>query len=481
MKEILQPGMHPDADLLSAFAEGAANALEREQMLAHLAGCAECREVVFLMQGQEETEAPAAKAAERRRWTWLMPAGLAGAALACGLAMVAYVRTHSAANHGAREIAGQSALVQAPIAPRSEAPTGTDNGQTAVEGDRLSVVKKGESQAAGQGTGGGIGTGASQKEQARGAEAGAVQGTVGSAVQMGVVAGAIASGKTTGAMVQAPAGPASKPQQASTPQQSQPAAAENAPVQLSGRNPAAPQDLAAGNAAFVLRAAPVLRIERGRGPDDGMSTVNGRVTDPTGATVAGAAVMLRNAEGKTFETTSGADGSFNLGAVPPGHYDLSVMARGFEQYRQAMDLKARDMAMLDMPLTVAAASQTVSVQAGAPMPQTSSPSVSSVQATDQAAELPSGLTAQTKVTVGKHVVSLDSAGALFVSRNAGKSWKKVKPQWEGRIVKIEAARAGSDLNMQPNAGTENAQTVFQATTDSGAVWTSQDGTHWHAQ
>ena len=95
MKENLQPGMHPDADELSIFAEGAANAREREQMIAHLAECANCRSVVFLLQGTAEPEP--AVSGSRWEWPWrrwLTPAGLTAAALACGLATVVYVRAH---------------------------------------------------------------------------------------------------------------------------------------------------------------------------------------------------------------------------------------------------------------------------------------------------------------------------------------------------------------------------------------------------
>jgi hypothetical protein len=42
------PGDHPDADLLTGFAEGSLLAREREAVMAHLAGCAECREVLSL-------------------------------------------------------------------------------------------------------------------------------------------------------------------------------------------------------------------------------------------------------------------------------------------------------------------------------------------------------------------------------------------------------------------------------------------------
>jgi len=41
-------GPHPDADLLSAFAENALPEVERRHLLTHLADCRECREIVFL-------------------------------------------------------------------------------------------------------------------------------------------------------------------------------------------------------------------------------------------------------------------------------------------------------------------------------------------------------------------------------------------------------------------------------------------------
>ena len=56
-----QLGIHPDADQLSVFVEGAATSREHERMLAHLAECAECRKAVFFMQPQEEMQV-------HRRW-----------------------------------------------------------------------------------------------------------------------------------------------------------------------------------------------------------------------------------------------------------------------------------------------------------------------------------------------------------------------------------------------------------------------------
>ncbi len=102
MSRNLQPGIHPDADQLSVFVEGAATAREQERMLAHLAECGECRKAVFLMQPHEEPQ-PAAITPEKRwdwrgwTWRWLVPVGLPAAAVACGLiAVLIYIRPHGA-------------------------------------------------------------------------------------------------------------------------------------------------------------------------------------------------------------------------------------------------------------------------------------------------------------------------------------------------------------------------------------------------
>jgi hypothetical protein len=57
MNPILQPDVHPDAERLNAFAEQALPQPERAQIVAHLGGCARCRNVVFLAQAAAEGDA----------------------------------------------------------------------------------------------------------------------------------------------------------------------------------------------------------------------------------------------------------------------------------------------------------------------------------------------------------------------------------------------------------------------------------------
>ncbi len=57
MNPILQSDVHPDAESLNAFAERALPQPERAQIVAHLGGCAHCRQVVFLAQAAAQTDA----------------------------------------------------------------------------------------------------------------------------------------------------------------------------------------------------------------------------------------------------------------------------------------------------------------------------------------------------------------------------------------------------------------------------------------
>jgi hypothetical protein len=83
MSDLYQPGHHPDADQLSAFAEDALPAHERAQTLAHLAGCANCRMIVSLALPPIEDVPQLEPTPARRPWfygwnvAWLAGPGLA--------------------------------------------------------------------------------------------------------------------------------------------------------------------------------------------------------------------------------------------------------------------------------------------------------------------------------------------------------------------------------------------------------------------
>ena len=58
MNSTPQLAPHPDAELIGAFIENALPAPERDQLMAHLATCAHCRQIVYLAQDAMPAEAP---------------------------------------------------------------------------------------------------------------------------------------------------------------------------------------------------------------------------------------------------------------------------------------------------------------------------------------------------------------------------------------------------------------------------------------
>jgi Putative zinc-finger len=76
---MVQPDLHPDADVLNAFAERALPEAERGRVVAHMAGCVRCRDVVFLAQAAAQPElsheiAPARAANAEPRPGWFSAA-----------------------------------------------------------------------------------------------------------------------------------------------------------------------------------------------------------------------------------------------------------------------------------------------------------------------------------------------------------------------------------------------------------------------
>ena len=59
---------HPEADLLAAFAEGGLRGAERDQVLAHLSACADCREIVMLAQPEQAEASTVTEVAPTRTW-----------------------------------------------------------------------------------------------------------------------------------------------------------------------------------------------------------------------------------------------------------------------------------------------------------------------------------------------------------------------------------------------------------------------------
>jgi Carboxypeptidase regulatory-like domain len=96
-------------------------------------------------------------------------------------------------------------------------------------------------------------------------------------------------------------------------------------------------------------------------------SLRGQVTDPFGAVVVGASVVLVGAGGERKEATTNAEGRYAVSGLAPGRHTLSVTANNFTPYENAeVEIAAQGQTTLDVALTVAlTAAEEVTVTEGA--------------------------------------------------------------------------------------------------------------------
>ena len=110
------------------------------------------------------------------------------------------------------------------------------------------------------------------------------------------------------------------------------------------------------------------------------SQISGTVKDATGGVVVGAEITVTQTDtGVTRSATSDASGVYSLPSLPLGPYRMEVKKEGFTTYVQSgIVLQVASAPAIDPVLKVGAVSQTVQVEATAPMIETSSTGVGQV-------------------------------------------------------------------------------------------------------
>jgi uncharacterized membrane protein YgcG len=92
--------------------------------------------------------------------------------------------------------------------------------------------------------------------------------------------------------------------------------------------------------------------------------LHGQVTDPSGAAVPDATVVVTSSTGQTSTAKSGRDGSYDVKGLSPGIYTVKVDAKGFQESNSdAVQITAGQVQKLDLPLTIEEEHQKVEVQA----------------------------------------------------------------------------------------------------------------------
>ncbi|MGD0156346.1 MAG: carboxypeptidase-like regulatory domain-containing protein [Terracidiphilus sp.] len=124
---------------------------------------------------------------------------------------------------------------------------------------------------------------------------------------------------------------------------------------------------------LVCVACPIL----GQAPT---GSITGEIHDPTGASVAGAQLVLRDIATESLRSaTASRLGSYEFPQLSPGIYDLSVEARGFRQtVERHIVVNVGSAVHLDVTMPLGDVSETVTVDAEPPMIQPDKVSIGSI-------------------------------------------------------------------------------------------------------
>jgi hypothetical protein len=119
------------------------------------------------------------------------------------------------------------------------------------------------------------------------------------------------------------------------------------------------------------------------------ASLQGRVSDNTGAVVAKASVTATNTEtGLSRSATTDASGEYNIASLPVGNYKVEVKAGSFQPQSRTLQLKVGESATLDISLAPGQVEQQLTVTTEAPLIEPTRTSTDTVIEQQQIQNLP---------------------------------------------------------------------------------------------
>ena len=118
-------------------------------------------------------------------------------------------------------------------------------------------------------------------------------------------------------------------------------------------------------------------------------SIQGTVTDPSGAVVGGAKVTITDkTRGSVINTTTNSSGSYASGALVPGDYVVRVEAPGFKATQLPLNVQVNNTANGNLAMQVGQTSETVEVEASSVQVNTEQAEVQGVLTSQQIENLP---------------------------------------------------------------------------------------------
>lgn len=538
MNEISHFDLHPDAELLNAFAEHELAVAERDEVLAHLAGCARCREVVFLAHDATVAHVPEfAEPVEEFALAAPMAAAAAPARAEAVPDRDVVDKTRIPASASAKESAKEGWLVRWRSVPRIAWMGATAIAMTAV----VAVVMIAHRRIA------------PPQQMATGAQP---QSSVESLAAPSATAPAqTMSNAQLSAVPQAKAGKTPSP------------AVVTEAVKVAPGPPPLPQQLPVNGREFAalspIAPAPAGRSasgSAGRGSYSHVTSQGNAMEQAQSASTAGAmrvtpeiaahgagqsqpqqmrnqAANADSVDGAAHEAAgqgiySGVGGG-SVGGGVEGRVAAKTPQQSADEVNKVNQLNQADQAnhvdqanQANQTVAIGASSQTVTVDAATAnaMELQAAPPTVSVPPADRKTSglvmLPGGLPMVSTAEAGPTQVAVDAIGGVFVSHDFGKTWNRVKLQWKGHAAKVRLAQpamssdfakglgsmhgalsaerasgstsdnvsrqasgqvsgqTSADANEKRSDRASAAQGVFELVNDKNAVWTSSDGKTW---
>lgn len=117
--------------------------------------------------------------------------------------------------------------------------------------------------------------------------------------------------------------------------------------------------------------------------------ISGHVTDPTGAAIPGATVIIKSLDtGATYTSTTNGTGGYHTALLQPGTYSVTVSGTGFETASTTAHVSAGSIANGDVKMTLGKSSQTVTVTEAEPLLNTENADITTTFNTQQIMSLP---------------------------------------------------------------------------------------------
>jgi Carboxypeptidase regulatory-like domain/TonB dependent receptor len=132
--------------------------------------------------------------------------------------------------------------------------------------------------------------------------------------------------------------------------------------------------LAFTGALAVVLCSPILRAQ------STSASITGRVTDPSKALIVGAKVaVISSGTSFRYETATNGSGEYYLTNLPPGSYRIEIEKTDFKKLiKPNVFLHVQDALEINFELTLGLASDSITVEAGAPLLNTSDATVSTL-------------------------------------------------------------------------------------------------------